>query len=346
MQKDNAGGGLRGLRASPSEELFRAVADAYGIDRLESGIDLGGSSSLNLLVTDERGRYVVRVYRPYVTEARLSDIQLARQMLNAGGVPSAEALPTSDGRQWLTFDGRLVEVERYVEHDGFMDSWDRLMTGLPLLGRIHTVLKGAPFSNDGRYPLFANHIEPQKALSKSLEGIQRLRGWNASPYYRQLAEAAEELARRVTAAEWEPVSSLPRQMTHGDFWHNNVFFRDGRVVLVNDFDYMGERARIDDLALTLYYFDCSIEPVTEERLSKLRSLTDAYDSGLGERLSSAERRALPLAIARQPLWSIGGWIASLDDEEAAQRHASNMLDEVEWALRIVSELDRWQEAFA
>jgi hypothetical protein len=45
------------------------------------------------------------------------------------------------------------------------------------------------------------------------------------------------------------------------------------------------------------------------------------------------------------LWSIGGWIAVLDEEAAARRHAASMLGEVEWALRLVRELDRWQAAF-
>jgi Ser/Thr protein kinase RdoA (MazF antagonist) len=46
---------------------------------------------------------------------------------------------------------------------------------------------------------------------------------------------------------------LPRQLAHGDFWDNNVLFRSGRVVSVTDFDFMGVRPRIDDLALTLYH---------------------------------------------------------------------------------------------
>ncbi len=349
MQKtvtDNAGGGVRGLRARPSAELFEAVRRSYGMNGLEDSVDLGGSNTLNLLVTDDHNRYVVRVYRPYVTEARLADIQRARQELNANGVPSSEVLPTRDGRQWIVFDGRLVEVEKYVESDACMDSWERLMAGLPLLGRIHTILRRLQFSTEGRNPLFANYIEPQKALAMTMQGTQRIRGWNPSSDHLRLADAAEELARLVSAGERELVPTLPRQMVHGDYWHNNVFFRDGRVVLVTDFDFMGERARIDDLALTLYYFDCSNEPVSEKRLGRLRSLIDAYDKGLDERLSTAERCALPLAMARQPLWSIGGWIALLDDEEAARRHAAAMLGEVEWALRIVRELDRWQAAFA
>lgn len=178
----------------------------------------------------------------------------------------------------------------------------------------------------------------------TLQGTQRIRRWKSSDNLR-LADAAEELAHLVFAAERELIPMLPRQMVHGDYWHNNVLFLNGRVVLVTDLDFMGERARIDDLALTLYYFDCSDEPVSDKRLGRLRLLIDAYDEGSDDRLSIAERLALPLAIARQPLWSIGGWIALLDDEEAARRHAAAMLGEVEWALRIVRELDRWQAAF-
>lgn len=61
MQKtitDNAGGGVRGLRARPSAELFQAVRHSYGINGLEDSVDLGGSSSLNLLVTDGDSRLV------------------------------------------------------------------------------------------------------------------------------------------------------------------------------------------------------------------------------------------------------------------------------------------------
>jgi Ser/Thr protein kinase RdoA (MazF antagonist) len=343
---DNAGGGIRGLRARPSAELFEAVHHTYGINGLENSVDLGGSNTLNLLVTDGGSRYVVRVYRPYVTEARLADIQFARRELSANGVPCPDIIPTRDGRHWTVFDGRVIEVERYVDSDGCMDTWERLVAGLPLLGRIHATLNRLQFSTDGRFPLFANHIEPQKALSMSLKGIERIRGWrNPSSDELRLAENAEKLARLVFSGERELAPMLPRQVVHGDFWHNNVFFRDGGVALVTDFDFMGERARIDDLALTLYYFDCSNGPVTEDRLGKLRSLINAYDSGLSERLSLTERLALPLAMARQPLWSIGGWIAMLDNKEAARRHAAAMFGEVEWALGILRELERWKAAF-
>lgn len=347
-EADNAGGGLRGLRATPSPELFAALHDCYKIDIGNDVVDLGGSSSLNLLVANDNRRYVLRVYRPYVTEARLGDIHLVRRKLVTRGVPCPEVVATRDGQPWMVLDGRLVEVEHYVERDADMNSWERLETGLPILGRIHTILRDVEVGLDARRPLFANHIESHDALNGTRRGTRRIRSWASSPADLDLADAAEKLARLVAAAENDLVSLLPRQLVHGDFWDNNVLFRDGRVVLVTDFDFMGERARIDDLALTLY-FTCLQDPQTaasDAQLGRLPRLVDAYDSGLAIPLSRVERAALPLAMARQPLWSIGGWVARLDDEQSARQHAAGTVSEVNWALGMLGELDKWQLAFA
>jgi homoserine kinase type II len=348
MKRDNAGSGRRGLRATLSPELLEVVRDRYGLGSLNGVADLGGSSNLNLLVQAGNLRCVVRVYRPYVTEARLRDLQLARRELAAAGVPCPDILPTRDGQPWIALDARLAEVEYYVEHDANMDSWERLESALPILGRIHSVLQDVEIGLDGKRPLFANHIEPHDVLDKTLRGTQRIRGWAPSPAEVHLADAAEELAHRVAAAERELVSALPRQLIHGDFWDNNVLFRDGRVVLISDFDFMGERARIDDLALTLYFTSLKYAETraSDAHLRRLRRLVDAYDSGLANPLSSAERAALPLGLARQPLWSIGGWVALLDDQDSAQQHAAGTVWAVDWALGIIGELDRWQTTFA
>lgn len=348
MERDDANSGRRGLRAAPSPRLFEALKDRYGIVGANDSCDLGGSSSLNLLVFGDEGRYVVRVYRPYVTAARLGDIQRVRRHLASGGVPCSELITTRDGQPWIALDDRLVEVERYVERDAVMDSWERVWAGLPSLGRIHALLRGVTVSTEGRIPLFANHVAPQDALAQTLRGTGRIRDWGPSPDELRLADAAEELARRLDTAELPFVPLLPRQLTHGDYWDNNVFFRDGEVALVADFDFLGERARIDDLALTLYYTHgtFSKDYSSDDAPRRLRGLVDAYERGLDDPLSSAERAALPLAIARQPLWSIGGWIALLDDEGSARRHAAGMYAEVERSLQIVYEIETWQAAFA
>ncbi|MBS4202427.1 phosphotransferase [Bacillus sp. FJAT-49732] len=340
---DNAGGGKRGLRAIPTKDLLEAIRDAFNLPISNDVIDLGGSSNLNLLVTANNDKYVIRVYRPYVSKERLQDIQYVRRKLREGGVPTSDVVLTKDGQSYIVYDQRLVEVEAYIESDGVMDTWDRVEKGLPLLGKIHTILRNVQVSKQGKHPLFANYIKPEDVLANTRKGIHRIKGWeNLTDGEKQLADAAEELSELVSAKETPIVSTLPRQLVHGDFWDNNVFFRDDRVVLVADFDFMGERARIDDLALTLYFLIFQYE---EERLAPLSHSINAYDSSLGELLTANERNALPLALARQPLWSIGGWIALLDGEETARNHANGMLSQVQWALKIVKELERWQEVF-
>jgi Ser/Thr protein kinase RdoA (MazF antagonist) len=337
-------------RGEGSPNLFDALRDRYGIGDVGGAKDLGGSSNLNLLLAGSVGRrYVVRVYRPWVTAARLADMQLVRRQLARGGVPCAQPIPTLDAEPWIVVDDRLVEVEPYVENDAKMDTWQRLETGLPLLGRIHTLLRPLHLSEDARNAPAANHIEPQDVLSGTLPGTRRIRQWaDASPVELQLADASQQLAQLVDHEQRIlGIEELPRQLVHGDYWDNNVLFRAGRVVLVADLDFMGERARVEDLALTLYYTNSTFsdDPTSEDRIHKLCALVDAYDSGLDEALTSAERSALPLVLARTPLAFIA-MIASVDSEAGAHRLAAEMAPDIAWALAIVRDLERWQSAFA
>jgi Ser/Thr protein kinase RdoA (MazF antagonist) len=345
---DDADGGLRGLRARPGPGLFQALQDHWGLGWFAEAADLGGSSNLNLRVGGGDRSYVVRVHRLHVTRERLGAIHQARRALLAGGVPCAPVVPTRQGEPWISLQGRLVEVEVYAEHDAVMDSWERLEVAMALLAQTHRLLRRVQVGEQGRRPRFANHIEPADVLAWTRRGTERIRSWDPTPDEARLAAAAEELAGLVAEAEAGLVTRLPRQLVHGDFWDNNVLFRHGRPVLLADFDFMGERARIDDLALTLWWasLDLGTGAGAGEDLSHLRRLVASYDAGLDVGLSAAERAALPLAMARQPLWAIGGWVARLDDEAAARRHAASVGSEVQASLRMLADLDRWRDAFA
>ena len=104
----------------------------------------------------------------------------------------------------------------------------------------------------------------------------------------------------------------------------------------------------DDLALTLFYTNATFaeDPLSEQRIGRLRRLVDADDRGLDTPLRSLERAALPLALARQPLWWVGRWLALLDDAEVARRGFAEMAWDLEWALQRIREADRWQAACA
>jgi Ser/Thr protein kinase RdoA (MazF antagonist) len=345
---DDAGGRRRGLRAEVSPELLHVLQRNYAIAPSTTPLDLGGSSNLNLLVVEDGRKWVARVYRPSVSRARLGDIQRARRRLAEHGFPCVVPLTASDGNDWIPVDDRLLEVEEYVEHDGHMDTWGRVESGLRVLARMHGVLESVPASTDGRAPQFVNYVAPGDVVEATARGTARIRSWSPTSEEARLADAADELATSVGEAEQAVgYASLPRQLLHGDFWDNNVLCRGDHIVLIHDFDHMGERARIEDLALTLYYMssEASADRDADPRMQLLGRMVNAYDSGQEARLSAAERSALPVALARQPLWSVGGWIAELDDDGTARSHAAGTSAAVELALEIMRELPRWQESF-
>jgi homoserine kinase type II len=209
---DDADGGRRGLRARPGPGLLQALQDRWGLGPPAELVDLGGSFSLNLLVDDGDERYVVRVHRPHVTPARLDAIQQARAALLAGGVPCAPPVATLRGAPWIEVEGRLVEVEAYVDHDAVMDSWERLEVGMALLAQTHNLLRYMEVGAEGRRPWFANHLDPADVASSVRRGVERIRGWGPTAAERRLAAAAEELAELVTQAEGGLDAALPRQL--------------------------------------------------------------------------------------------------------------------------------------
>src|SRR5215471_10946180 len=119
---DDAAGGQRGTRAIISADLEEFLRAHWGVRPAGAAPDLGGSSNLNLLVTDDRSLRVARVYRPFVTGQRVAALQAVRYYLASHGVPCAEPIPAAGGRRWETFQGRAVEVEPYVAAPGVMNT--------------------------------------------------------------------------------------------------------------------------------------------------------------------------------------------------------------------------------
>jgi len=326
-------------RAVVTPELLAIVRDSYGLPDISDPVDLGGSMNLNVRF----GRWVIRVYCPWVSPERVAAIQRVRGALVDAGFPFARTLQTRAGEDYLMWDRRVVEVEGYIPGQK-MRADDQLVRGMAVLGRIHTTLQSLTVSPAGRTAPTANNIEPWRLLAATRLTTDLLR---ADPETVGLADRADELAGRLVDAERAVTPVLPRQIVHGDFWDNNVLFRDDDIVVILDLDFMGERARIDDVALTLYYTNSTFggDYTSRERLAFLRRIVDAYDSGLASPLSTVERSALPLAIARTALGLLCH-LPDIDEPTALQRFVEEMRDDIGWAADVVDNRHRWHRAFA
>jgi homoserine kinase type II len=268
--------------------------------------------------------------------------------MRKAGLPFAETIPALDGSLWTALDEQLVEVERYVEGEE-MNSWSRLLTGMRMLGRVHDALADIPASPAARTSPAANQIKADEALPLARRAASVIRSWARTGDEWAAAGKTETLAEELETA-WLPVRGLlPRQLVHGDFWDNNVLFHAGSIVLILDLDFMGERDRIDDIALILYYANSGStlprHASPGERQRRFRELLDAYDSGTSARLTAVEKAAIPVALARVVLGYTRHLLQRALELDQRAVLAAWAVD-LDWSLEIVRDLRRWQEAFA
>jgi homoserine kinase type II len=339
---DDADSGSRGLKPVLTPAILRAVGRTWGV-RLDGAAVLGGSTGLNLRANADGVPVVVRVHRPHVTRARVEALQLAREAAALGGVPVARTIFGRDGERSVPAGGYAIEVEEFVDSDSKMDSLPRTGQAVAMLGGLHDALATAELPRAADELRFANYLSAGEVATETPKGVSRIRALD--PALGEVADLAEALAGDLATAQ-RSLAPLPSQWCHGDFWDNNVLFRNGEIVLVTDFGFMNRRPRLDDLALTLYFALCELDAAREgDAVRVLAGLADAYDSGTRRPLSHAERQALPFVLARQPLWSIAVWAAQLDDPDAVAAHLDGHGLALTRARTILDDIDHWAEAF-
>ena len=102
----------------------------------------------------------------------------------------------------MSVEGRLVEVEAWVDHDSVMDSWPRLEAGMGLLAQVHNRLRALEAGEEGRRPRFANHLASVELLASVRRGVERIRGWEPTPADRHLADLSDSWASGPGSTTW------------------------------------------------------------------------------------------------------------------------------------------------
>jgi Ser/Thr protein kinase RdoA (MazF antagonist) len=319
--------------------VVAAVEDLWGLDTVGWSVLVDGPAPV--LALPAAGA-VMHVGREEVGAARIEALHRARARLAEDGVPVVELLTSRTGNTWQWSHGRVVEVEQRVDHDGRMNTWPRLRAGCSVLAQVHNAWIGLDLGREGEACDWANWISPADVLVRCEIAAGRLRTWGLGGLAADVIRLAE-----LTAED----HGLPTQVVHGDFWDNNIYLRHERVVAVTDFEFLGRRPRIDDLALLLYfadeqpYFDGAGFRDQRTRLAELTPLVHAYASRLATPLTHAELTALPITLARQPLWTYGIWLVADIDDDHARRDALATAPAVARALEIATDPEPWAHAF-
>jgi hypothetical protein len=128
------------IRSHPSVP-FGQRADDLAVGRLVEDLGLGRvdrdlSGEDNLTVSVDRGRHVVRTYKPFVSRSRVVDLQRLRAAIRAAGLVTPVPIEVA-GDSVHRCDWRWAEVEPYLQLPSVGPSVDagyRVFCGL---GRLH-----------------------------------------------------------------------------------------------------------------------------------------------------------------------------------------------------------------
>jgi homoserine kinase type II len=251
-------------------------------------------------------------------------------------MPVPEPLVGTEGYSILRLSGRLVEVDPLVEHDAMADTWERYSAAFFLLARLHDTLTDvvpatlAPprVSNYGTPPQLRCWTEKTRAM------IELDAGEPDAAEALALTGQAQDLLRVIDSWWREAKAGLPRQPIHGDYGGGNVLFRGQEIVAVLDFDFLGVRERVYELAYTTFWMLRRLMPDASPAAypwSAVRDLLGVYQQATQFPITSAEWEALPLEMARVPLY----WVAEAgftDDPVQSVLGIGPMLEITRWLL--------------
>lgn len=159
-------------------ELLEAIRVATGIRDLRAECDLGGSWSINLKATTSswEAPVVVRVHPPYVSRERVAAQQTARRVIASRGAPAPLPLPLPRGGAIVSLeDGRVAEVEPYLDAPDRMNTPERLVIGAGMLALVHDALRDAALPPAAKTARFANHLPAENAAERVRAGAERIR---------------------------------------------------------------------------------------------------------------------------------------------------------------------------
>ena len=326
-----------GPRATITPALLDLVVQHYQLGSVLSVTDLGGTYNLNIALQTAEATFVARVYRPWVTYERLLAIQPLKNQLVDYQIPVILPLHTTTGQTLIEVEQRLVEVELFIPHEQGSESWPHVQQRFAFLGQLHSVLSQLGNVVAIPAPQVENYALPQTLLSWTANTKQRLAQHHDPrvPAALAICGTVESLLHEI-ALWWEQSSNdLPCQLIHGDYGLSNVLSAQGQIRAVVDWDFVAVHERVFELAYALFWMCERMEGATanyERAWQRVGEMVSLYQATNQRSLTEEEQQALPMEMARVPLY----WIAEaawLDDPMEAVLSRADQIAFASWLMQ-------------
>ncbi len=230
--------------ATGQRRVVEDVSAALGVGHIRAARSVGAGRSWNVVMETDRGRLVMKRYKPSVEDAAVASEHWVLQRLAELALPTPRLVAGPDGATIVRRADRAFALFDHI--DGHLPMHElvtvpaerrRLARGAgSLLAILHEALANVP---PAAYPSTGLGPDGSRQLPSAGQSDQLRRAaaaLSASP--RATATFAERLCRLDAQLAG---SSLRTTLVHGDYGPYNLLLRSGRPLVVIDF----ELARLD-----------------------------------------------------------------------------------------------------
>jgi Ser/Thr protein kinase RdoA (MazF antagonist) len=309
------------------EDIPRGVLNAYDVGVISGLAGAGGTAGKTWRVRTSSGEYLLRLRGTRTSSpAHLAFDHGLRAHLVARGVPTACAVCTREGAQWVRAEGRVYELYPFVAGRPFDGQRPQeLVAAAEALAAFHRAAydyrppadwqqRVAQYTRLGFSDEVSDRMDDPRLQLVNLRGVRTLAGTPAEEALVDRCIArVEGLRHTYGRSAYERLSGY---VIHGDYTPANVVYsKAGQIVGIFDFDWAMVGARCLDIAYGLCFFATVPRQIDS---GSIWSLTDAaaftvercvtflrayYESTLDPEawaLTLLERETIPVAFAS--LW--------------------------------------------
>ncbi len=272
----------------------RAALSLYDIEPVVDVVVAGGTAGRTWKVTTVGRTYFLRLrgVRTSTLERLEYDHGLRRRLVEHG-VPTAEALKTKNGRQWIELAGRVFELYPFVEGRPFnFDSNVECRAAAQALAEFHNAARGyappnprpmgiAQYAWLGFCDRASDRMDDPDLQAANIEALRSIAETDDD---RRAVEWALARAARLRERNAGAIYDSTRHwVMHGDYTPANVLFTcDYRVAGIFDLDWAMPGPRVRDIGDALYFFAGSRASLDTR---DIWTLTDAVPFDFGRCIS-------------------------------------------------------------
>lgn len=316
-------------RQETERQAVLKAMEAYGIRRDTPFETMaGGTANRNYTIRTEGQTYMLR--KRNVKYSADDWIEYEEQyLLHAAekGIPVAVPMPAANGARRSKIGKDTYQLFPFMTGERYDPCEEKeLASAGAFLGSVHRAGEDFRPSIEKALPRY----DDPAVITEALKRVSLERG-DMAHSERQTLELMLACAERIRERlPDEAYRSLPHTIIHGDYHPANVAFREGRVCVLYDFDWISRQPRLRDIADLIVYFAAlrpepldggsiySLNQGCAFDLARVEAALRAYVDNAVMPLAEEEAAALPDFMMARLLHSRVQALAKVPSERAIQ----------------------------